>query len=59
VYGAPDWQVTAWVTTYVAIATGELSTVTSNVRDLTGHDPMSFAEFLARYKPWRVKLGTT
>lgn len=59
VYGAPDWQVTAWVTTYVAIATGELGTVTSNVRDLTGHDPMSFAEFLARYKPWRVKLGTT
>jgi uncharacterized protein YbjT (DUF2867 family) len=47
-YGAPDWMVAGWVTTYAAIATGELDVVTSTVADLTGHEPMSFAEFLAR-----------
>lgn len=48
-YGAPDWMVTGWVTTYAAIATGELDVVTPTVNELTGHDPMSLAEFLARY----------
>jgi NAD(P)H dehydrogenase (quinone) len=46
-YGAPDWMVAGWVTTYAAIATGELDVVTSTVADLAGHEPMSFAEFLA------------
>jgi uncharacterized protein YbjT (DUF2867 family) len=47
VYGAPHWQVAGWVTSYAAIAAGELDSVSSTVADLTGHEPMSFAEFLA------------
>ena len=36
-YGAPRWQVDAWVSTYTAIANGELAKVSTSVRDLTGH----------------------
>ena len=32
-----------------AIAAGELDVVTSTVADLAGHEPMTFAEYLARY----------
>ncbi|WP_409330915.1 SDR family oxidoreductase [Trujillonella humicola] len=35
--GAPDWQVDAWVSTYTAIAAGEMAGVSSAVPDLTGH----------------------
>ena len=47
-YGAPDWEVDAWVSTYTAIAAGELATVTDDVRRLTGHAATSFAELLRR-----------
>lgn len=47
-YGAPDWQVEAWVSTYTSIASGELSAVSTAVADLTGHPPISLAELLAR-----------
>jgi NAD(P)H dehydrogenase (quinone) len=47
-YGAPDWQVDAWVSTYTSIAAGELSTVSSAVPDLTGHPATSLAELLRR-----------
>jgi NAD(P)H dehydrogenase (quinone) len=43
-YGAPDWQVDAWVSTYTAIAAGELATVSSAVPDLTGHPARTLAE---------------
>jgi NAD(P)H dehydrogenase (quinone) len=39
VYGAQPWQVDAWVSTYTAIAGGELAEVTTAVRDLAGHPP--------------------
>jgi NAD(P)H dehydrogenase (quinone) len=45
-YGAPAWQVKAWVSTYTAIANGELAGPTSDVHDLTGQDPMGLAEFV-------------
>jgi NAD(P)H dehydrogenase (quinone) len=45
-YGAPDWQVDAWVSTYTAIAAGELATVSSAVPDLTGHPARTLAEVL-------------
>lgn len=35
-YGPPDWQVDAWVSTYTAIASGELARVSDDVRLLTG-----------------------
>ena len=50
VYGAPDWEVAGWVTSYSAIAAGDLDVVTSTVADLTGHEPMTFAEYLARHR---------
>ncbi|MGW7310939.1 NmrA family NAD(P)-binding protein, partial [Streptomyces sp. NPDC054835] len=46
-YGAPDWEVEGWVTSYEAVATGEMDTVSDAVRTLTGHPPQSFADFLA------------
>jgi NAD(P)H dehydrogenase (quinone) len=45
-YGAPQWQVDAWVSTYTAIAAGELATVSTAVRDLTGHQARTLAEVL-------------
>ena len=46
-YQAPDWQVEAWVTTYTAIAAGQLDVVTDDVERLTGRRPTSLAEHLA------------
>jgi uncharacterized protein YbjT (DUF2867 family) len=46
-YGAPDWQVDAWVSTYTAIAKGELDGVTPHVERLTGHPARSLAQLLA------------
>ena len=43
-YGAPDWQLDAWVSTYTAIAAGELDGVTDAIHRLTGHPPTSLAE---------------
>jgi NAD(P)H dehydrogenase (quinone) len=47
--GEPDWVLEGWITTYVAIANGELAEPTSTVTDLTGHDPMTLEEFLERH----------
>ncbi|MPZ27014.1 MAG: NAD(P)H-binding protein [Micromonosporaceae bacterium] len=46
-FGAPEWAVAGWVTSYAAIATGELDVVSGTVAELAGHPPISFAEFLA------------
>ena len=45
-YGAPDWQVDAWVSTYTAIAAGELAGVTHDVERLGGHPATSVRDFL-------------
>ncbi|MFI6521803.1 NAD(P)H-binding protein [Spirillospora sp. NPDC050679] len=47
-YNAPAWELAGWVTSYEAIATGEMSTVSDTVPRLTGHPAQSFAEFLER-----------
>lgn len=47
-YGAPDWQVEAWVSTYTAIASGELADVTDDVRRLSGRSPIGLAELMRR-----------
>jgi uncharacterized protein YbjT (DUF2867 family) len=49
VYGAPDWQVAGWVSSYEAVASGEMDVVSDAVRALTGHAPQSFADFLATH----------
>ena len=48
-YGAPEWEVEGWVTSYAAIATGEMDVVSDAVQRLTGHAPMTLAEFLRRH----------
>lgn len=50
-YGAPDWQVEAWVTTYTAIAAGEFDAVSTAIRDLTGHPATSLTQLLRRGWP--------
>ena len=45
-YGAPGWQVDAWVSTYTAIREGELAEVTDDVERLTGRRPQSLREYL-------------
>lgn len=45
-YGAPPFEVTGWVTTYQAIANGEVATVSDTVRRVTGRSPQTFADFL-------------
>ncbi|HEY5821351.1 MAG TPA: SDR family oxidoreductase [Propionibacteriaceae bacterium] len=47
-WGAPDWQNDAWVSTYTAIAAGELAGVTDDVRAVTGRTPLSLRDLLAR-----------
>jgi len=47
-YGAPDWEVDAWVSTYTAIAAGEMAGVSPDVPHLTGHPGTTLAELLAR-----------
>lgn len=45
-YGAPAWQLDAWVSTYTAIAAGELAPVTGDVQLVTGHPATGLAELL-------------
>ena len=47
-YGAPDWQVDAWVSTYTAIARGEVEQVSDAVQRLTGRPATSLRELLSR-----------
>ena len=47
-YGAPDWQVEAWVSTYTAIAAGELAGISDDVERLVGRPPLSLREVLGR-----------
>ena len=44
--GAPAWMVEGWITTYVAIARGELDKVTDDVQRATGHPATGVREFL-------------
>lgn len=46
VYHAADWQVDAWVSTYTAIAKGELARLTGTVQRIGGQPPLSLAELL-------------
>jgi uncharacterized protein YbjT (DUF2867 family) len=45
-YAAPDWQVDAWVSTYTAIANGEVAQVSEDVRTLTGRQPDTLQDVL-------------
>ena len=46
-YGAPGWQLDAWVSTYTAIAAGEMAGVSGDVELLTGRPATSLEDLLA------------
>ncbi len=46
---APAWQYDAWVSTYTAIAAGEVAEVTSDVRTLTGRPPIRLEDYLRQH----------
>ncbi|TNM59699.1 SDR family oxidoreductase [Streptomyces sp. NP160] len=46
VYGAPRWQVEAWVSTYTAMAAGQLDAVSPAVEELTGHPARTLEQVL-------------
>ncbi|MCW2748457.1 MAG: nucleoside-diphosphate sugar epimerase [Nocardioidaceae bacterium] len=46
-YGAPDWQVEAWISTYTAIADGELDAVSDDVPRLLGRPGRGFHDVFA------------
>ena len=46
-YGAPDWEVAGWISTYTAVAAGEHAAVTGDVEALTGHPATPLREVLA------------
>lgn len=46
--GAPDWMIEAWISTYTAIAAGELDGPTDTVERITGHPPIDLEEMMRR-----------
>jgi uncharacterized protein YbjT (DUF2867 family) len=49
VYGAPHWEVEGWVTSYLAIARGEMDVVSDAVARLTGRQPANLEASLAAH----------
>lgn len=47
-YGAAPWLLDAWVSTYTAIAEGEMDGVSSHVADVLGRPALTLAEVLRR-----------
>ena len=45
-FGAEAWEVEGWVTSYAAVATGEMDVVSDAVQRVTGHPPLSLEGFL-------------
>jgi uncharacterized protein YbjT (DUF2867 family) len=50
-WGADAWQNDAWVSTYTAIAAGEMDVASDAVARITGTAPLSLAEVLAKAAP--------
>lgn len=46
-YGAPDWLLDAWVSTYTAIASNALAKISTDIEQLTGRKPITFCEYLS------------
>ena len=46
-FGAPEWEVEGWVTTYLAIAEGELDVVSDAVERLAGHPPRTLDQLVS------------
>ena len=50
-WNAPPWQVDAWVSTYTAIANGDMRHVSTDVESITGRPAETLAGFLSRDNP--------
>jgi NAD(P)H dehydrogenase (quinone) len=50
-FGAPDFEVEGWVTSYTAIAAGEMASLSDDVERVTGRPPTSFERFLEQEPP--------
>jgi NAD(P)H dehydrogenase (quinone) len=48
-FNPSDWELEAWISTYVAIATGEMSVVSQTVQALTGHAPQTLADYVHQH----------
>jgi NAD(P)H dehydrogenase (quinone) len=48
VFGAPQWQLDAWVSTYTAIRSGEMAAVSDDVERLTGRPATALRDLLPR-----------
>lgn len=49
VYNAPDFLVEAWISTYTAIAIGEMSLITDDIPRVTGHAAHTLRDFLTQH----------
>ena len=47
-YGAPQFEIDGWVTSYAAIANGELDVVSEDIPTIVGRRALTLPEFLAR-----------
>ena len=47
-YDVPDWEKDAWVSTYTAIAAGELNVLSDAVERLTGRRHLSLHDLLVK-----------
>ena len=47
--GAPDWEIEGWVSSYLAIAAGEMDVVSDTVPRLAGHPAMSLPDYLSAH----------
>ena len=47
-FGAPDWEVEGWVSSYSAVAAGELAVVSDTVERLTNHPPTTLRQLAER-----------
>ncbi|HEY5783299.1 MAG TPA: SDR family oxidoreductase [Microlunatus sp.] len=56
-YDAPPFEVKGWVTSYQAIAAGEVATVSDTVEQLTGRAAQSFADSLRAHPLWWSHLA--
>ncbi len=45
-FDVPQWEQDVWIGTYLAMAAGEMESLSSAVKDLTGRDPQAFEETL-------------
>ena len=42
-----DWELEGWITSYTAIANGDVAEVSDTVEEVTGHPPKTLREVLA------------